>query len=55
MLQHLKEVHPSLDISSLKEEFGRPTEGRLDIQATDEPLGVPKEVDIEEGAIVQVD
>lgn len=54
LLLRLKEVYPSLDISLLKEEFGRLIRGHPDINATDEARKAPSEAAVKEGAIVPV-
>lgn len=55
MLQHLREVHPNLNISALEEEFGGPTGGRPDTAAVEEATSTSEEAGMEEEAIVSVD
>lgn len=46
MLQRLKEVHPTLDITALEEGFGGPTRGRLNIAAAEEATEAPQEAEV---------
>lgn len=55
MLQHLREVYPTLKISSLEEEFDELTMDRFDIQAANDAPRAPKEAVAGDGAIVPVD
>lgn len=49
MLERLREVHPTLDISTLEAEFGRPTGGRPDVTAANEAAETPQETGVEVG------
>lgn len=46
---------PTLNISSLEEEFEELTMGRFDIQAANDAPGAPKEAAAGDGAIVAID
>lgn len=53
MLQHLNEICPSWDILLLEEGFERSTEGRPDIQATNEVPRALEEAAVKKGALCQ--
>lgn len=58
MLQHLREVYTTLDVTVLEEKFGGPTSDRLDMATAEEVAQeAPQvaEVEVENGTIVLVE